>query len=137
MPGIPRRKSTLYRHTRTLALALATTGALSAGVVNFSNATAFKTDSTGTWTHDGITATSGCCQGIAVESGTFNDGGSPVSLPFSLTDGNYTLFLETGDWTGTFGVAHGGVNFFFDGVVTPGISAWLDPIFDVNGPTNA
>jgi hypothetical protein len=126
----------LHRPIRTLALALATTCALSAGVVNFSNAVSFNADSTGAWNHGGITATS-CCQSIAVEAGTFNDGNSTVSLPLNLTDGTYTLFLETGDWTSGFGVAHGGVNFFFDGLATPGISAYLDPIFDKKGPTDA
>jgi hypothetical protein len=127
----------LYRHIRTLALALATSGALSAGVLSFSNATAFNADSTGAWNHGGITATSGCCQGIVVEADAFNDGNSTVALPFDFTNGTHTLFFETSDWTAAFGVAHGGVNFFFDGIVTPGISAWLDPIFDKDGPTNA
>jgi hypothetical protein len=127
----------LHRPIRTLTLALATTCALSAGVVNLSNAVSFNADSIGAWNHGGITSTSGCCQSIVVEAATFNNGNSAVSLPLNLTDGTYTLFLETGDWTSGFGVAHGGVNFFFDGLATPGISAYLDPIFDKNGPTNA
>jgi hypothetical protein len=127
----------LYRHIRTLTLALATTGALSAGVVNFSNAVSFNADSSGAYNHGGVTATSGCCQGIVVEADTFNDGNSTVALPFDFTNGTHTLFLETPDWTAAFGVNHGGVNFFFDGIATPGISAYLDPIFDKDGPTNA
>jgi hypothetical protein len=127
----------LYRHIRTLTLALATTGVLSAGVVNLSNAVSFNADSSGAYNHGGVTATSGCCQPIAVEFGVFNDANSTVALPISLTDGTYTLFFETSDWTAAFGVTHGSVSFFFDGIATPGISAYLDPIFDKDGPTNA
>jgi len=122
----------LYSHIRTLALALtlATTGTLSAGVVTFSNAVSFNADSTGAWNHGGITATSGCCQDVFVEVGTYTAGANPIALPLNLTDGTYTLYLGTGDWTAGFGVLHGGVNLFFDGVSAPGISAYLDPTFD-------
>ncbi|HWD00724.1 MAG TPA: PEP-CTERM sorting domain-containing protein [Candidatus Sulfopaludibacter sp.] len=94
-----------------------------------SGATAFGAGSDGTWS-SGITATSACCQFIGVEQGSFTDFNNLVTPPISLFDGNYTFYLESSDWTTGYGVTTGGVNLFFDGSSTPGISVYITPVFD-------
>ncbi len=114
----------------TIARSLLVVIALGASTIashgaTISGATAFSADSSGNWNHVGITATSGCCQGIGVEESTFTGNSSNfLSLPINLTNGNYTFYLESSDWTSAFGVTTGGVNLFFDGSNNPGISVY-------------
>jgi hypothetical protein len=98
-----------------------------------SGATAYNANSDGSWNHAGITSTSGCCQGINVEQTTFTGlSANYVALPLTLALGTDVLYLESGDWTASFGVSTGGLNLFFNGSSTPGIAAHTTPTFDQN-----
>jgi hypothetical protein len=109
---------------------LGTAATLPASTVTFSGATAFGADPSGGFA-GGITTTTLCCQVIGVEEGSFTGlAGNYLTTPITLTDGSYTFYLESPDWTAAFGVANGGVNLFFDGDATPDISASTVPTYD-------
>jgi hypothetical protein len=115
------------KHFRTFIIAIATAAVLPAASVNLSNAFTFQTDGSGTWS-GGITSTTGCCQLLTVEPDTFSSGAGNVSLPYTMSNGAHTIYFETGDWT-SLGLI-GGINLFFNGDLTPGISAYVPATFD-------
>jgi hypothetical protein len=112
-----------------IAAALASSSGLQASIA-FTGATAFNANADGSTNNGGITSTSGCCQNIAVEPGTFANGADATALPITLSLGTNVFFLESQDWTAGFGVATGGLNLFFNGSALPGISASTTPTFD-------
>jgi hypothetical protein len=122
--------------TFTFAAALIAGSAGYASASTLSGATAFNANSDGSWNFLGITS-SGCCQSITAETGTFNNAASTVLLPITLVNGINTIYLESADWTTGFGVSHGGVNLFFNGNSTPGISVYIDPVFDQSDFSNS
>jgi hypothetical protein len=104
-----------------------------AGVITLSGATAFSANADGSWNNAGITATGGCCQLISVEETTFTGSSAnyaPLPLELSLSLGTNIVYLESPDWTSSFGVAFGGVNLFFDDSLAADISAVTVPTFD-------
>jgi hypothetical protein len=123
------------RFAMAAGLMMATAGTMPAALLTFSGAVAYGSDSDGNAT-GGITTTSGCCQFIGVEQGAFTNGANLVSVPVTLTDGSYTFYLESADWTAGFGVTTGGLNFYFNGDSTPGISVHIVPTFDQTDFTN-
>ncbi|WP_031500374.1 hypothetical protein [Bryobacter aggregatus] len=118
----------MYRLLIVTLMAIAMTMSLSA--TTLSGFTSFGTDSNGQWT-GGITASGGCCQVLNLEVGSLTGNGANFQvLPDTLSDGTYTIYLETTDWTSNFGVIYGGVNLFFDGSTAPGISIFTPTTFD-------
>jgi PEP-CTERM motif-containing protein len=111
------------------AAALASSSGLHASLA-FTGATAFNANADGSTNNGGITSTSGCCQNILVEQGTFASGADGVALPITLSLGTNVFFFESSDWTAGFGVTTGGLNLFFNGSALPGISAFTTATFD-------
>ena len=125
--------SNFFRRLACAALWIgATATLLPAATVTFSGATSWGATSDGT-SINGVTSTSGCCQLIFVEAGTFTgDSNNAVTLPYTMTDGYYTFFLSSPDWSYFFGgsAVNGGLNLFFDGDTTPDISVYGAPTSD-------
>ena len=105
-----------------------------ATMITLSGATAFNANSDGSWNNAGITGTGGCCQNISVEPDTFTGFGNAV-LPLTLALGTDVLYLESSDWTAFFGVTTGSVNLFFDGNLSPNISASTTTTYDQTSAT--
>ena len=101
-----------------------------AATITFSNATAFATAANGQ-ANGGSTCTSNSCQAITVEAGSFTgNAANNLALPFALSPGINTLYMESAEWTSASSVTTGGINLFFGGRLTPGISAHTSPVFD-------
>jgi hypothetical protein len=113
-----------------VGLLMGTAAGLQASVLTLSNAVAFGAAADGAWSN-GITTTSGCCQFINIESGSFTgDLTNYVSTPIGLNPGANIFYLESSDWTAGFGVTNGGLNLYFNGDAAPDISAMVTPTYD-------